>query len=58
MGFANRLQIFDEEIIWNQNLLDKFKYDLNEKKILNITQQEFDSLMDADYQENGCYPDT
>ena len=51
-------EIFDEEIIWNHNRRDEFKYDLNEKKILNITQQEFDSLMDADYQENGCYPDT
>ena len=47
-----------EEIIWNNSLLDKFIYDLNEKKILNITQQELDSLMDAYYEENECYPDS
>ncbi len=47
-----------EEIIWNNSLLEKFKYDLNEKKILNITQQELDSLMDAYYEENECYPDS
>jgi hypothetical protein len=58
LGSMQLPEIFDEEIIWNQNLLDKFKYDLNEKKILNITQQEFDSLMDAYFQKNGYYPDT
>jgi hypothetical protein len=58
LGGMQLAEIFDEEIILNHNRRDEFKYDLNEKKILNITQQEFDSLMDADYQENGCYPDT
>jgi HD superfamily phosphodiesterase len=51
-------RIYQEEIIWNDTLLDKFKYDLNKKKILNITQQELDSLMDAYYEENECYPDS
>ena len=58
LGGMQLAEIFDEEIIWNQNRLDKFKYDLNEKKILNITQQEFDNLMDAYFQKNGYYPDT
>ena len=58
LGGMQLAEIFDEEIIWNQNRLDEFKYDLNEKKILNITQQEFDSLMDAYFQKNGYYPDT
>lgn len=58
LGGMQLAEIYQEEIIWKDNLLDEFKYDLNEKNVLNITQQEFDSLMDADYQENGCYPDT
>ena len=58
LGGMQLAEIFDEEIIWNQNLLDEFKYDLNEKKILNITQHELDSLMDAYYEENECYPDS
>jgi hypothetical protein len=58
LGGMQLAEIYQEEIIWNDNLLDEFKYDLNEKKILNITQQEFDSLMDAYFQENDYYPDS
>ena len=58
LGGMQLAEIFDEEIIWNQNRLDKFKYDLNEKNVLKITQQEFDSLMDAYFEENDCYPGT
>jgi hypothetical protein len=58
LGGMQLAEIHQEEIILKDSLLDKFKYDLNEKKILNITQQELDGLMDAYYEENDCYPDT
>ena len=39
-------------------LYGSVKVDLSDKKILNLTQNEFDNLMYAFYFENGYFPDT
>ena len=45
-------ELFDGELFELKNL------DLSDKKILNLTQDEFDKLMHAFYFENGYFPDT
>jgi hypothetical protein len=45
-------ELFDGELFELKNL------DLSDKKILNLTQDEFDNLMYAFYFENGYFPNT